>query len=230
MAYFDHVASDYHNLMAENLKFSGLSPDYFDVMKVRLLNDVVSSYLTTTSSFSLLDFGCGIGKSHPLILKQFPSIQLLGADVSIESLEIAKKTSPSVTYIPIADDGTIPIVTPVDMVMISNVFHHIPFENHDAVLRSIKAILKPGGKVFLVEHNPLNPLTQYVVKTCPFDEDAKLLFCGYTKRLFQRVGFKQLHSGYIAFFPGFLSFAQRFEAFLRWCPLGAQYFYFGELL
>ncbi len=228
MAYFDSVASRYDELMSENLKFSGLSPDYFDVMKVTLLKELISSRLSPGSSWRLLDFGCGIGKSHPLILNHFPNIQLIGCAVSQESLDLARVTTPSASYVLSGADGHIPLDNPVDVVMIANVFHHIPFEEHRAVLNSIRQVLKPGGLVFLVEHNPLNPLTQYMVKTCPFDEDARLLSSSYTQRLFHNSRFHCHKSGFIVFFPGFMKWAHRFERYLRWCPLGGQHFYLGE--
>ena len=92
MAYFDSVASRYDELMSENLKFSGLSPDYFDVMKVTLLKELISSRLSPGSSWRLLDFGCGIGKSHPLILNHFPnSDELCKKDLMVKNIKRYRK-------------------------------------------------------------------------------------------------------------------------------------------
>ncbi len=224
MAYFDDVAPQYDDLMTENLKLSGLNPAYFDEMKVTLLLELLSFRFSDGIPFRLLDFGCGIGNLHSIILRRFPSITLFGCDVSQASLDIAAKSHPTVTYVQSHPDGHIPISDPMDVVMIANVFHHIPFSDHLSMLNSIKQVLKPGGLIFLVEHNPINPLTQYMVNTCPFDEDAHLLSYRYTKRLFKDAGFHRIGSGFIVFFPGFMKWAHRLERYLRFCPLGGQHY------
>jgi len=196
---FDTVADRYDDLTRENIEFSGLTPDYFDRMKVSLLDTLLSSYtlLKGKKSFTILDFGCGVGRHHALLSEAFP--------------------------------GRICLEDKVDLVMVSNVFHHIPFEQHDAVFRSIKDVLKKGGLVFLVEHNPWNPLTQYAVKTCEFDANAQLLSSIYVNHLFRKHLFSKISSGFMVFFPGFLKKLLPFERFLSWCPLGAQHYYLGGL-
>jgi SAM-dependent methyltransferase len=231
---FDTVADRYDDLTRENIEFSGLTPDYFDRMKVSLLDTLLSSYtlLKGKKSFTILDFGCGVGRHHALLSETFPQMTLIGCDVSTRSLDNARTRNqhlPHVRYCGIDESGRICLEDKVDLVMVSNVFHHIPFEQHDAVFRSIKDVLKKGGLVFLVEHNPWNPLTQYAVKTCEFDANAQLLSSIYVNHLFRKHLFSKISSGFMVFFPGFLKKLLPFERFLSWCPLGAQHYYLGGL-
>ena len=62
-------------------------------------------------------------------------------------------------------------------------------------------ILKPGGRLYLFEHNPLNPVTKYLVKTCVFDKEARLLSFSNTKRLLKMVNFAVIAQKTILFFP-----------------------------
>ena len=75
-----------------------------------------------------------------------------------------------------ADGTALPFTKEIfDLVLAICVFHHIPPSERPYVMREIHRILRPGGIVAVFEHNPLNPLTRYVVKQCEFDIDAELL-------------------------------------------------------
>ena len=69
------------------------------------------------------------------------------------------------------------------LVFIAAVFHHVDFALHQALIKEITRALKKGGRLVLFEHNPLNPLTRYLVKTCVFDLQTKLLLHYYTGKL-----------------------------------------------
>ena len=86
--------------------------------------------------------------------------------------------------------------------------------------------MKSGGSLFVFEHNPLNPMTQWIVKRCPFDEDAVLLRMGEARFLLRQVGFTLQAAHYINFFPNSGLFRKliRFEPMLKKFPLGAQYY------
>jgi hypothetical protein len=54
-------------------------------------------------------------------------------------------------------------------------FHYVPCADHIGLLREIRRVLsKKAGRLFIYEHNPLNPLTLRAVRTCEFDRDAVL--------------------------------------------------------
>ena len=44
-----------------------------------------------------------------------------------------------------------------------------------AVYAELGRVLKPGGRLYVFEHNPRNPLVRYVIARTPIDENAILL-------------------------------------------------------
>ena len=110
-----------------------------------------------------------------------------------------------------------------DIVFISNVFHHIPFENHAYTLNLIKEIIKKNGIVFIIEHNPFNPLTKLIFNNCIFDKDAKMLLPKYLHNLLSSEGFALPKLNYILFAPPALRWFSFIDKYLGFIPIGAQY-------
>jgi hypothetical protein len=95
-------------------------------------------------------------------------------------------------------------------------------------MKTVLEKLRPGGRVFIFEHNPLNPLTRRAVALCAFDDDADLLFPWQAKRLLRDAGFTNVKLDYIVFFPRQLAFLRGLEPRLGWLPGGAQLLVSGE--
>ena len=110
-----------------------------------------------------------------------------------------------------------------DLVQVACVFHHIKPQQRDHWIREIKRVLKPGGEVFVFEHNVLNPLTVKAVRDCPFDEDAILLPRRELLRRLRTAGFSTISVRYIVFFPAVMKFLRPLESWLGLVPFGAQY-------
>ena len=85
-------------------------------------------------------------------------------------------------------------------------------------------VVRPGGLVFVFEHNPWNPVTRAIVRDCPLDRDAVLLTAPETRGLLSRAGLEVVEQRYYLFFPRSLGFLRRFEPWLAWLPLGGQYY------
>ena len=51
-------------------------------------------------------------------------------------------------------------------------------------------ILRKGGLLVIIEHNPFNPLTQISVYRCPFDKDAVLLTARNVQLLLKTLSIK----------------------------------------
>lgn len=62
-----------------------------------------------------------------------------------------------------------------DVVVACCVFHHIDSSKHSEVFSELLRILKPGGRIVLFEHNPLNPVTRYIVDKTPIDCNVVLI-------------------------------------------------------
>lgn len=178
------------------------------------------------NNVSVLDFGCGKGLMDRYLGEHLPN--LTGADLSFPLVVHARRHNPHVGYsccggsnLPFARDT-------FDVVFASCVFHHIPETRRPGVMAELAAVLKPGGKVLLFEHNPWNPITRMVVDRCPFDDDAVLLPGGKAEELMRKAGLTVIERRYILFFPfGGLLFGS-INRLLGWLPLGAQYMCVGQ--
>ena len=74
------------------------------------------------------------------------------------------------------------------------------------------------------EHNPINPVTRYIVATCPFDENAILIPARSLVRRQREAGFSDVRVAYTGFFPGALRALRPLERFMTALPIGAQYY------
>jgi SAM-dependent methyltransferase len=154
----------------------------------------------------------------------FPSAAAAGCDSSADSLAIARRQNPACKFFSMDELNPAPAF---DLVLASCVFHHIaPGERQD-VLRYCYDRLKPGGRCVIFEHNPINPVTQHLVNTCPFDADAVLLPMRETLNRMYAAQFKIAQASYCLFFPGALASLRPLENFMGWLPLGGQYFVCG---
>ncbi len=116
-----------------------------------------------------------------------------------------------------------------DVIFTACVFHHIDFKLHGKLFNEIHRVLKPGGRFYIFEHNPWNPITRQMVNTCPFDKDAVLLSQKYTKKILKQSKFNKIASNFILFFPrhNFFKPLLKLEQFLVKIPLGGQYYVKG---
>ena len=107
------------------------------------------------------------------------------------------------------------------------VMHHVAPEQRLGFLREMRRVVRPGGLVCIIEHNPFNPLTRLAVVRCEFDRDAALLRAGQTRRLMADAGLRDADTRYFALLPWATPLARRIEHGFRRVPLGAQYATYG---
>ena len=219
---FDGFAKDYRRIHSENIKFSGADSDYFSEQKIEEVRKN-----ETGQSPKVLDLGCGDGNSAVFFRKYFIGCEYFGLDTSTESVSVAndrKLSGATFSYysgfdLPFSDHS-------FDITFIACVLHHINSKQHERILSEVKRVLKPGGRLYIFEHNPLNPLTRRIVKNCPFDEDAVLLSSSYTRRMLVSLEFQDVKVGYTIFFPRhrIFSWILPMERYLSWLPIGGQYY------
>lgn len=229
MAEFDQYAAQYETLHEQNLGLLGEDTRYFDEQKMRELKAYLVEKERPLDPI-VLDFGCGIGKTAQHLAHHMPQSKYYGIDMSTESIDVARIRNPKSVFQ--AFDGlTIPARDEsFDIVFLSGVVHHIPPPTRGAVFAEIRRVLKPGGFIFAVEHNPLNPLTRYLVATCELDCDAHLIGRGPLIKGLIRAGFQTPHWRYVIFFPKRLRalLGEKLERRLWWLPLGGQYWVAGH--
>lgn len=235
--HFDQFAQNYHEVLTQQLQASGLSADYFAMQKARIILDEALPK-AFAGTWRLLDVGCGNGQLEALILDELVArtprlaggainIQMDGIEVSEKCVEEARRKKLPFSFFRQYDGQILPFEDGgFDVVVFCVVLHHVPPEIREPLLRECRRVLKPGGALMIFEHNPLNPLTQWIVKRCPFDEDAVLLSSGETTRRCRRTGFRVAERRFINFFPnrGIFRKLMSLERWLRWMPMGAQYY------
>ena len=224
---FREFADRYDETVQEVIGASGESVQFFADIKAALVHELLGN----APSPRVLDFGCGTGNTTRALATAIPSAEVVGIDVSAASVIAARECKTNATpasFVCGGFDGLPFKDAAFDVIFASCVFHHIDRAEHGTWMRELGRVLATGGRLFVFEHNPLNPLTLRVVRNCPFDRGVVLLHPGYTHRLLSTSGVKAHRPRFYFFFPRVLRFLRPLERHLRWLPLGAQYFVVGE--
>jgi ubiquinone/menaquinone biosynthesis C-methylase UbiE len=100
----------------------------------------------------VLDVACGTGEFERLILAEHPAQHMVGVDISEKMLAIARqklRRYPSVSF-QAASASVLPFPNSrFDLVISANAFHY--FEDPDAALAEMKRVLKPNGKIIILD-------------------------------------------------------------------------------
>jgi SAM-dependent methyltransferase len=227
-AEFDHFADDYDNLLKKSITSSGFEPSYFDEHKIKtIFDDYISNKKFDNRKVHILNFGCGIGKSEIFINKYFTNCTICSVDVSEKSIDSAKEKNrqfKNINFIKFDNVEDLHLKSTFDIIFVANVFHHIPEDLHLTTLKYLRSFLSPEGHLYVFEHNPKNPLTRKVFETCEFDVGCKMINSALFIKMCADSGYNTIIRRYILFFPKFLSFFSSLEKYLKWCPVGAQYY------
>lgn len=225
---FDEFASDYENILTDCVKIlSEFDSNYFCEYKVQTIKNSLQNSSQNILPKNILDFGCGEGTSCEFLRKYFSEATITGIDVSEKSIEVARaKQIPNCNFV-LYDGRQIPLeVDSFDLIFSACVFHHIKKQEHFPLIKQINNILKPEGKLFIFEHNPLNPFTRKIVKDCVFDRDVELINPAELKKTIKKLNFHNPKTNYILFFPRYKMFEKMFplEKHLKKVFIGAQYY------
>ncbi|WP_437528372.1 class I SAM-dependent methyltransferase [Sorangium sp. So ce726] len=208
---FDHYAPTYREAHQQSVRLSGEGPEYFAEHKLGCL-----ARAGVSSAHSVLDYGCGTGSLTRLLCGRFAFVGAF--DPSAESAKLAREQAPSATVY--GEEAAIPSER-FDAAVLSGVLHHVPPPERSRLVQTVAAKLKPGGRLFVFEHNPYNPLTRRAVRLCPFDDDAILLPPREVRALLAGA-LASVRQDYVLFFPRPLAPLRPLEPWLAWFPLGAQ--------
>jgi SAM-dependent methyltransferase len=217
---FDDYWQSYNEILRNQVRYFDKDDMYFAQYKI----DLVKKFMHTEPS-SILEYGCGVGRNLGFLRRQFPKAIIYGCDISQKSLEAASKELPEAVLFKAGEKKLLGVF---DLIFVANVFHHIPPETRMDAIQDIKHMLKQDGSLFIFEHNPYNPVTRHLVKTCPFDEAAVLLKPAELKKLVKCEEMEICYLRYTLFFPAFLKIFRFIEPALFWLPLGGQYFLQAE--
>src|ERR1700682_630310 len=211
---FDSYRGNYRDVVQSSIDFSGLPHSFFMRAKADLLRELIARRLGPEKP-AMLDVGCGVGSFHPLLRGMVG--RLSGIDVSSASIAQARADNRDVDYrafdgrsFPF-DDARFGLVTAIRRL------HHVAPAEWTHFMNEMRRVVRPGGLVCVIEHNPLNPLTRLAVARCEFDRDAVLLGGGR----------REIGARYFLLLPWEAKPARRVEGALSNVPLGAQYAAFG---
>jgi SAM-dependent methyltransferase len=215
---FDRYAESYRS---EVERAAGVSVEGLAGEKARLILDVLSCALGSPDRLRVLDIGCGIGLVEQELEQKVAD--LWGTDMSEKSVEIAKARAPATHFIHSAGE-TLPFDSGwFDAAFTICVIHHVPPAERAKFIGEMLRVLRPGGVAIIFEHNPLNPITRFIVSRCVFDDDAILVRCRESERLLTDGGAAVAGRRYVGFSPLRHAVVERMERALGWLPAGAQY-------
>ena len=217
-AEFDRYVESYEAMHRQSIAFAGTEPSYFAEYKVGFAAQVAGTCR------AILDFGAGTGNSIPHFRRHFPEARLTCADVSQKSLEFASRRFPGDERFVRIEENNVPAEAgSFDLIFVACVFHHIAPARHQHWLAELLRLAKPGGRLILFEHNPLNPLTLKAVNSCEFDKDAILIRHGEMGTRMLDAGWQSPKTRFHVFFPGFLGPLRPLERYLGGVCIGGQY-------
>ena len=224
---FDRYLQSYSKEIDDVIGIFGKKQEFFVKHKAEILLSAFATVASNISNFKVLDIGCGTGMVHAHIAGSVS--ELHGADVSSASIDMARRQNPTAHYktydgqvLPYADGS-------FDCAFAICVLHHVPVAQWAAFLKDMSRVVKRGGLVLVIEHNPLNPATQWVVNTCKFDVNAKLLRPWKLRRLLDSAGIINPWVKYVLFTPFAAKPFRQLDRLLSGLPFGAQYVMGGKV-
>jgi SAM-dependent methyltransferase len=220
MPEFDRFARSYDDDLNAGLSVTGEDKHFFARARLQWLCRRLRSAKIHIST--IMDFGCGLGDTTPLLRDAFDGARVFGVDVSTELLDVARAEQAN-TGVTFMTPDAWPSNLAVDLVYSSGVFHHIHPEQRPDCLAFISRSLRHGGVFALWENNPWNPGTRFVMSRIPFDRDAVMLSAREAVRLLSGAGLTPMTIDHAFIFPRALKALRPLEASLARWPLGGQY-------
>lgn len=107
---------------------------------------VIRQYLPMEQHDKVLDIGCGTGEFAPL----FPVEQYVGIDIDGKNIAYARSHYPH--HFEIVDGKRMPFLeNSFTIALVVGVFHHLSTPDCQQVLSEIKRVVKPGGRILIME-------------------------------------------------------------------------------
>jgi SAM-dependent methyltransferase len=219
-AEFDRHGADYDTAVERAVAFAGQPHDVYIGAKACKLLELARRRLGG-EQVAALDVGCGPGLVARHLSGRVSSLH--GVDVSEAMVERARAAVPEAEF-RVSEANRIPYEDGFfDLAFTVCVLHHVPGDERPGLIAEMGRVTRPGGLVVVFEHNPWNPLTRKVVRSCDLDEDVELLRRREAVARLRAAGLEVTDSEYLLFSPWRGALVERLERRLGRVPLGAQY-------
>ncbi|WP_019501302.1 class I SAM-dependent methyltransferase [Pseudanabaena sp. PCC 6802] len=112
----------------------------------------LKDYMNLSGNETILDIACGTGELERLLIAAHPRLKIVGVDISEKMLEIAQSKFTGDRNIEFVQASAIALPFPdrsFDIIVTANAFHY--FEHPAAALQEMCRVLKPDGKVIVMD-------------------------------------------------------------------------------
>ncbi len=168
-AYWSMMAEKYGDvaiLVPGDIK---LKNEYYDSLHRRALRKVLG---TIQNGAKVLDVGCGVGRWSIMLAKQ--GCDITGVDMSPQMLVLAKRNAAAenlkINFIESPADSLDLPENSFDVILSVTVLHHIiDDEKKRKTIENLMRILKPGGKLILLEKTKIENIKEFHVTPLTVD-------------------------------------------------------------
>jgi SAM-dependent methyltransferase len=167
----------------------------------RLWRALAAMYVAPRPDDTIADIGCGTGSLALLLSRVEPSARIVGVDPDPEVLAVARRKAtadPGVEWRVGMGDALVDSLgaSSVDTVVSSLVLHQCPLPMKKAVLASMFAVLKPGGRLVIADYGlqrtTLMRLAFRIVQLADGKKDTQSNADGALPGLMSDVGFRDV--------------------------------------
>lgn len=141
-------------------EFCSIFPEEINSYDFRV--KAVLEFLGGPSNKKILDLGCGKGRFSRKI-KDYGFLNIIGVDPSIELIKIAEKNNKDIKFIQASATGMPFKNNEFDFLICVETLEQIP--NTEKAIQEMARVLKPGGKVLVIDKNILSLHPSYFVPT-----------------------------------------------------------------
>lgn len=153
------------------LRYRVLTPLYDFLMGLlmpeREMRGVLAESIAPRPGTRVLDLGCGTGSFGIMLARANPGTEVIGIDPDPDIVRMAERKaarSPAGLVLKIAGAETLPFEQGVfDFVASTLVFHHLPPAVKRAALREAHRVLRPGGRLLILDFGHPEGSTQAVL-------------------------------------------------------------------
>ncbi len=114
------------------------------------IHALVSQIDKWVSAAHILELGCGEGAITECLVKVYPNAYITGIDITPRVGRMFQGEDNKVTFKQqTIQDFAVDNCAKFELIVISDVMHHVPWEMHSELLSDAKTVLKPGGYLVL---------------------------------------------------------------------------------